>query len=220
MEKLIIDSCDSALNVIESDEPDVLSQIYKPEVNIVIWRRKLSPALILEVQNLLFYEKFEGSRTTIEICDSHSYLKEIICGKSNTSLLRNDIAQLIEMYGYLFDLQTTGIRIKSLSEAMCPRFHVDRVPCRLVSTYHGPATEWLYNDCVDRSKLGHGNQGLPDEKSGLISNNNCIQRLESGDVALLKGELWPDNEGLGLVHRSPNASDENKRLLLSLDVMN
>ena len=53
-----------------------------------------------------------------------------------------------------------------------------------------------------------------------FSNNTCIQRLESGDVALLKGELWPDNEGLGLVHRSPNASDENKRLLLSLDVIN
>ena len=87
MEKLIIESCDSAPNVIESDEPDVLSQIYKPEVNIVIWRRKLSPALILEVQNLLFYEKFEGSRTTIEICDSHSYLKEIICGKSNTLVI-------------------------------------------------------------------------------------------------------------------------------------
>ena len=36
-------------------------------------------------------------------------------------------------------------------------------------------------------------------------------------LVLLQGS---DNEGLGLVHRSPNASDENKRLLLSLDVIN
>ena len=220
MEQSALNSFDSTASFIESNEPDILSEIYKSEVNIVIWRRTLSPALKLEIQNLLFHENFKGSQATVDICESAGYLEEIMCGQSNNLLLRNDISQLIEMYAYLFDLQTTGVRIKSLSEAMCPRFHVDRVPCRLVSTYHGPATEWLYNDCVDRSKLGHGNQGLPDEKSGLISDNNCIQRLTAGDVALLKGELWPNNEGSGLVHRSPNASNENKRLLLSLDFMN
>ena len=219
MEISVENLSDSSVSVIESNEPGILSEIYKSEVNIVIWRRTLSPAMKLEIQNLLFHENFMGSRATVDIGESADYLEEIICGQSNNLLLRDDISQLIEMYAYLFDLQTTGVRIRSLSEAMCPRFHVDRVPCRLVSTYHGPATEWLYNDCVDRSKLGHGNQGLPDEKSGLISDNNCIQSLTPGDVALLKGELWPNNEGSGLVHRSPNASNGNKRLLLSLDFM-
>ena len=219
MEISVQNLLDSSVSVIESNEPDILSEIYKSEVNIVIWRRTLPPALKLEIQNLLFHENFMGSQATIDISESTDYLEEIMRGQPNNLLLRDDIGQLIEMYAYLFDLQTTGVRIKSLSEAMCPRFHVDRVPCRLVSTYHGPATEWLNNDCVDRSKLGHGNKGLPDEKSGLISDINCIQSLTPGDVALLKGELWPNNQGSGLVHRSPNTSNVNKRLLLSLDFM-
>lgn len=211
---------DSPVSVIESKQPEVLSEIYKSGVNIVIWRRTLSPALKLEIQNLLSHNNFTGTQAILDISEHDDYLDEIIYGQSNNSLLKDDISQLIEMYTYLFDLQTVGMRIKALSEAMCPRFHVDRVQCRLVSTYHGLATEWLYNDCVDRSKLGYGNQGLPDEKSGLISDSKCIQRLTPGDVALLKGELWPNNGGLGLVHRSPDVSKENKRLLLSLDFMN
>ncbi len=219
MERLVIESSNVSNSVIEADDPSVLSQIYKPEVNIVIWRRKLSPALILEVQNLLFNGGFSVAQANLRTGDFRSYLEEIMSDQSNTSLLKDDIVQLIEMFCYLFDLEGVGIRIKSLAEPMCPRFHVDRVPCRLVSTYYGLSTEWLENECIDRSKLGHGNQGLSDDKSGLISSDNCIQTLESGDVALLKGELWPDNEGQGLVHRSPNASDKDKRLLLSLDFM-
>ncbi|MNJ05207.1 hypothetical protein D3C73_1663800 [compost metagenome] len=42
-----------------------------------------------------------------------------------------------------------------------------------------------------------------------------IQRLQAGDVAVLKGEKWQGNEGAGLVHRSP--SGHQRRLLLSLD---
>lgn len=42
-----------------------------------------------------------------------------------------------------------------------------------------------------------------------------IQRLQAGEVAVLKGEKWQGNEGAGLVHRSPAA--QQGRLLLSLD---
>jgi hypothetical protein len=36
-------------------------------------------------------------------------------------------------------------------------------------------------------------------------------------VALLKGESWENNEGAGLVHRSPAVKSGQQRLLLTLD---
>ena len=58
------------------------------------------------------------------------------------------------MLRYLFELKSVGLRLTALGHAMCPRFHVDRVPCRLATTYFGSATEWLPHDRVNRSKLG------------------------------------------------------------------
>ena len=70
---------------------------------------------------------------------------------------------------------------------------------------------------VNRSKLGHGNQGQPDDKSGLFQKNVTIEQLEIGHVALLKGESWLGNEGAGLVHRSPHTSNEYNRLYMTID---
>ncbi len=88
----------------------------------------------------------------------------------------------------------------------------------MVTTFQGSATEWLPHKVVDRSKLGHGSKGIPDEESGLFRNSGDIQQLNTGDVALLKGELWEDNEGAGLVHRSPSLMTGEQRLLLTLDI--
>lgn len=131
------------------------------------------------------------------------------------------------MFCCLFDLGSAGLRLTALDRAMCPRFHVDKIPCRLVTTYQGIATEWLPHHHVDRSKLGAGSEGKSDEQSGLFQNLEDIQRLHQGEVALLKGEGWEGNEGAGLVHRSPampviadsvkmHAVSE-RRLLLTLD---
>ena len=87
---------------------------------------------------------------------------------------------------------------------MCPRFHVDNVPLRLLTTYAGPGSEWLREDQSPRREL----------LTSLPPVDN-IQHLSVGEVAVLKGEKWQGNEGAGLVHRSP--SGQQGRLLLSLD---
>ena len=56
--------------------------------------------------------------------------------------------------------------------------------------------------------------------SGLYDNAKHIKQLKSGDVALLKGELWQNNEGAGLIHRSPQLADNCRRLLLTIDFVN
>lgn len=101
---------------------------------------------------------------------------------------------------------------------MCPRFHVDWIPYRLITTYRSVATEWLPHHLVDRSKLGANSNGVPDAVSGLYPLASDINQLQCGDVALLKGERWPNNEGAGLVHRSPNVPMGETRLVLTLNV--
>ena len=118
-------------------------------------------------------------------------------------MLSKDIEELVEMFCYLFDLNRVGLRLTALDGAMCPKFHVDRIPCRLITTYHGIATEWLPHAKADRTKLGHGSQGKPDNQSGLFKTSKAIQKLNQGEVALLKGEGWRGNQGAGLIHRSP-----------------
>jgi len=135
-------------------------------------------------------------------------------------IVAEDVADLVDKFAYLFELEKVGVRMRVLDKAMCPKFHVDRVPCRLVTTYQGVATEWLPHEVTDRTKLGLGSQGLEDHLSGLYKKDDDIQKLQPGDVGLLKGTNWEGNEAAGLVHRSPTVDPTKKRLLVTMDFVN
>jgi len=201
-----------------SRNPAVLSDIYDPANNIAIWQRELDQKTDTSVD--LLFKKTQSLKiagvATPESGDNAALL-EALDGFEGAEVLRHETNELIDMFCYLFDLKRVGLRMTMLESAMCPRFHVDRVPCRLVTTFHGVATEWLPHDLVDRTKLGRGNNGLPDDQSGIYKNPDDIHQLTQGDVALLKGELWEGNENAGLVHRSPQVNSGEKRLLLTLD---
>ena len=121
------------------------------------------------------------------------------------------------MFCDIFSLKSAWLRLDAVYGPMCPRFHVDSVKCRLVTTYVGPATQWLPNNLIDRSKLGHGNEGQSDENSGLYLDDSYIEQLDIGHIALLKGESWDGNKGRGLVHRSPKQEGSYKRLYMTID---
>ena len=123
------------------------------------------------------------------------------------------------MFAVLFDLDKIGFRLSVLEHAMCPRFHVDKVICRLLTTYGDTGTEWLSENNLDRNKLGRGNNGLSDEMSEIYCDEDQVQRISPYDIALFKGESWPNNTGQGIVHRSPKVDKTNPRLLLSLDIV-
>ena len=56
-----------------------------------------------------------------------------------------------------------------------------------------------------------------EEINEICNKEKNINRLKTGDVAILKGELWEGNENAGLVHRSPQVPTNHKRFLLTLD---
>lgn len=198
------------------DHPTVLSDIYQEHLNIAIWQRDHDEELTHAVRHFLDQNKSVSKSLTLTPENAYEKLEYTTDGTAPKVLLEN-MAELVDMYCYLFDLKQAGLRLATLDNAMCPRFHVDKVPCRLVSTYHGIATQWLPNHVVDRSKLGHGSNGQPDSVSGLYAKESLVQQVTCGDVALLKGELWIGNENSGLVHRSPAMQNEATRLLLTLD---
>lgn len=92
---------------------------------------------------------------------------------------------------------------------MCPRFHVDHVPVRLLTTYAGVGSQWLKEGAMDRRRLAQPEAEPVDPQ--------VIQQFCCGDVGLLKGEKWHGNEGLGLIHRSPEPAPGERRLILTLD---
>ncbi|RZV18537.1 DUF1826 domain-containing protein [Aliarcobacter butzleri] len=197
----------------QDKQPTVLSDIYKEEINIAIWQRQKQ----FSVKEFLALNPTFKKEMILTPQDAYSRVSESF--NNNMSEVSEDIALLVDMFCYLFELKQVGMRLKVLDKAMCPKFHVDKVPCRLVTTYQGTATEWLPHELVDQTKLGWGCNGLADCESGLYKSESDIQQLNCGDVALIKGTLWEGNENAGLVHRSPELITNEKRLILTLDFM-
>ncbi len=198
------------------DDPKALADIYQEDINIAIWQRTAGERLKDAVDGFLAANPQFETAMSVSPDSAHAEISEATRETAPTELADN-VAELVDMFCYLFGLKRAGLRLATLNRAMCPRFHVDRVPCRMVTTYHGVATEWLPHHAVDRSKLGPGSKGQSDLDSGLFASQSDIQRLTCGDVALLKGELWTGNEDAGLVHRSPAVPAGENRLLLTLD---
>lgn len=195
----------------------MLADIYRENVNIAIWQRELSDELGDAVTDFAARNRTFAASMTVSPDSVLTSVSEAI-GSNDQCPLNQSIAELVEMFCDLLGVERTGLRFGVLDSAMCPRFHVDRVPCRLVTTYLGAGTEWLQHEAVDRSKLGPVSAGKSDHETGLFRTPRDIQQLSSGSVALLKGELWEGNEDAGLVHRSPTVEAGHVRLLLSLDV--
>ena len=206
--------------VIAGNQPSVLADIYQDVTNIVIWQRKLGDVLTQAADHILETKPALQFSVAVTPQSAYAIVNNALGATQAAAALSEDVTQLVDMFCCLFDLKHAGLRLTAEDRAMCPRFHFDRVPCRLVTTYRGIGTQWLAHHLVDRSKLGAGNQGKPDEHSGLFEKETDIQQLSQGDVALLKGALWHGNEDAGLVHRSPRLPYGTHRLLLTLDFIN
>jgi hypothetical protein len=195
--------------------PTVLTDIYQDHINMVVWERTFSDELAQAIEEFVANNPDFSKSVNVSSESAYQELQRTL-DDLPPPLVQN-IAELVDMFCCLFDLKDAGVRLATLNSAMCPRFHVDRVPCRLVTTFYGTATQWLPNHVLDRSKLGHGSNGQPDHLSGLYQDESDVQQLSRGDVALLKGGAWIGNEETALVHRSPMVSAQENRLLLTLD---
>ncbi|MDN3639327.1 DUF1826 domain-containing protein [Simiduia curdlanivorans] len=196
-----------ALSLAVDFHPGALTEIYRADVNIAIWQRQLDPHITHYAQHLMAVAPHWRTRFIQQPEKIAAQLAQELPLASSRQAFIDDVALVVEMFSCLFELEHVGFRMAVLRTAMCPKFHVDQVPCRLISTYAGAGTQWHKHGLVERTA-----QGVLNLQPHIHS-----EHLRVGDVALLKGETWEGNCGRGLVHRSPPASDSAPRLVLTLD---
>lgn len=192
------------------DQAECLTEIFRDEINLAVWNRPLKPRIARFAEELTACSgQLERFISLSEGDSAAMVLPKWALKIEGADAWVADANQLIDMYRCLFEPDTVGLRLHVLKGTMCPRFHVDRVPVRLLCTYQGVSTEWLQEERVTRpDKPGP----LPDQP---VADSN-LNRLATGAIGLLKGEAWEGNEGRGLVHRSP-APGNSPRLVLALD---
>ncbi|WP_024683646.1 DUF1826 domain-containing protein [Pseudomonas syringae] len=205
---------EAAIRQARGDTPDVLGDILQDGVNLALWQRQL-PAHIEDFGVLLLSmgEPLAESMTLeVQGGEVEPDLSALASGYSDLLGYQGfiaDVSWLVGAYACLLGAECVGLRLRVLDKAMCPRFHVDHVPVRLITTYGGVGSQWLHEGVMDRKQLGR----LDAEPTDAAH----IQQINSGDVALLKGERWHGNEGFGLIHRSPQLLRNERRLILTLD---
>lgn len=194
--------------------PETLTRILDDQTNLAVWQRQLPVHIADFAQLVLSLNEPLAESLCLELPDEDAepdlaglaaWLRDL----QGFEGFMSDLKWLISAFACLLGARRIGVRLRVLDKAMCPRFHVDHVPVRLITTYAGIGSQWLEEGAMDRLQLGQADA----EPQGAAS----IRQLNSGDVALLKGEKWHGNEGFGLIHRSPQPAPGGRRLLLTLD---
>ena len=203
-----------ALTQVAGEQIEVLGEVLRDEVNLAIWQRQLPAPIGDFAQALLAQGMPLAESMVLELADIDSppNLTGLVAQYSDLpgqQAFLADVAWLVSAFACLLDAKRIGLRLRILDKAMCPRFHVDHVPVRLITSYAGVGSQWLREGVMARRRLGDPAAEPGDEA--------LIERAEAGHVLLAKGEKWIGNEGGGLIHRSPQLPPGGRRLLLTLD---
>jgi hypothetical protein len=194
---------------LSGDASDILTRIFDTQIKLCIYKR----AMNTDVQEYVAFlqQIYQDLRITeaMSLNQSVGLLSESLPQHRCRQYFIDDVLMVTEMFVDLFGLEQVGFRLCMLNKAMCPRFHTDKVPCRLITTYSGKGTEWLDSRAVSPEMLEAYN-----EKPACT---DFVRRLSPGDIALFKGDAWGENSDPGVVHRSPALNTDEKRLLLTLD---
>ena len=107
------------------------------------------------------------------------------------------------MFAKISGAEHLKVRFEVVTDNKCLFWHQDAVPYRLVTTYHGPCTEYV-EPAFSQTTLRDRKVGSPHAKS-----------LTHHDVAIWKGSVHSSR----IVHRSPWIEGTGAyRMVLVLDV--
>ena len=188
---------------------NALRSIHDKGINIAIYNRDIA-MLEKEVDNLLAQEiefEFSGDIPTI----LHEIKKVIAI--EDYQMIYKDIADLLHFFEKISASKNLRFLLGTVNTNMCRRFHTDVNDLRLLCTYAGPGTLWLTEDNVNRVALDNLRNN-----EAIVIDENSIQQVETGNVVILKGAKYIQNNTRAVVHRSPSIEKSNeKRLLLRID---
>jgi len=191
------------------------SRILDDHVNLYVWERKLPNDMINYLQKLLNSSLTDISClvTNNELQASLDKLRQLWDqeGMAEGDSFWDDVMLVTRDFLNLSDTRIARLHLRTIDNNACNKFHVDGYHLRLFSTYLGPGTEWLPEEAVHRTSLGSANEQI-------VAIPSKVQRMSSGHVGILKGEI-PNrfNPVGGIVHRSPELSGQ-KRIILRVDI--
>ncbi len=185
-----------------------LGAITRPDVELVIWRRSLPLSLQTWLERL-DVTLLPNIRLLVRPEDLVRAMEPLLndCGLPKgkmRALLVRDVDNLVSAFARVARTDLVDVRLESVGGDACWRFHRDCVAARLLTTYYGPATEWV--------RPRHAEAALRTQKRF----KGPIEHLRAHHVAIFKGSCA--GPGSGIVHRSPPiAGTGRRRLLLCLN---
>ncbi|MEO0976710.1 MAG: DUF1826 domain-containing protein [Pseudomonadota bacterium] len=191
-----------ARDVLMGRDPEILEDISKPGIAASIWTRTCSRDFQSWIDGLPMEQLPElrtvvpvhlGEAAAIAACEQAQ-----LPPSPERDMLTGDVGALALILSKALDVRQVRIRLDVSDEVMCPKFHVDNVPARLLCTYRGAGTEYVL--------------------AGMEDDTRHISQVKRGAVGLFRGGAWPGEEQTGLFHRSPDpAAGGGARLLLVID---
>jgi len=185
-----------------------LAKIKEPGKELVIWKRTL-PLAVARWIDQLDTTHFPDLRILVRPKDLKTAIEPhlddcgIPAGPMRAALL-SDIYDLVNVYADITECDLVDVRLESVRNDACWKYHRDSVDTRLLTTYHGPTTEWV----LPR----YGKQALREQRNYT----GPLESLGLHEVAVFKGSRAGSVDGI--VHRSPPIAGTGlTRLLLCLN---
>lgn len=177
--------------IVSGSDAEIFSCIVKPTTTLAIWRRRLSDPLA-DAAHRISEQALELTTTVDPFCEQARLRlrQELISATGrHYAPFYDDILDLSARYAKASRGQAVKIRLETVGDDGCRRFHLDNVIMRLVVTYRGPGTQWV------RPAFATAASDLQTAYEGPL------ERLGTGDAAIFRGK----KSGVsGLVyHRSP-----------------
>ncbi len=190
------------------DAAEGLAAIGDPGMELVIWRRA-QPRRLQAWLERMDAPCLPDIRVLVQPRDLRRAVEPHFddCGMPPgdvRDLLLGDLDVLVSAFARITRSDLVDVRLERVSHDACWKFHRDWVEARLLTTYRGPATEWVQPIDAERA--------LREQKSY----EGPLERLRVHDVAIFKGSCV--RSGSGIVHRSPPVAGTGcTRMLLCLN---
>jgi len=205
-----------------SADPEALAAIRRDDMNLVVVERQPDPELqawVADVASALRPEPL--TLLPLAISEHGPYDTRPLVARlpehPARERLRADIDWITRvLVRALDDRPWLAASLERVCDAKCQKLHADHVRARLVTTYLGPATQWLPEDAVDRRGVTATACCPVDHNARIMLRPGALQSARAGDLVLMKGERWPGNAGHGAVHRSPPLAPGEARVVLTL----
>ncbi|MGF1543983.1 MAG: DUF1826 domain-containing protein [Parvularculaceae bacterium] len=177
--------------VAESGQASVLASALKPSTALAVWRRELSSSMT-RAADAACATPF-GYAGAFDAFDEPAINRfgEDLRTEAGTPIdpIADDLVALASLFADICDASPVRVRLETVADSGCRRFHFDNVAMRLVVTYRGAGTQWVSPAFAAAARA---------QQTGY---DGPINEIRTGDVALFRGRR--SNIAGMTLHRSP-----------------